>query len=208
MATMLMGVFAGVAQASSVINPAASDSPPSDAAGARTVYTVSFTTSSTGGLSGAANSQITITLPSGSSTSTIVGSSVLDTSTGNNQVGDCFAQGGSTTIEICDIFNGSTVNAGDGVKVVLDGVTNPPVNPTGSPNQTLFVQTTSDSTPVGAGYPVVAGQRISEPLVSVSPPSNGAGARTDLYGVVHDLFDGWVVGGGEQPDHDHAPVGQ
>ncbi len=139
-------------------------------------YTVSFTTSSTGGLSGAANSQITITLPAGSSTSTIVGSSVLDTSTGNNQVGDCFAQGGSTTIEICDIFNGSTVNAGDGVKVVLDGVTNPANVSTAD---TLAASTTSDtpavtSGPYGAGGPPPP----PPPPPPASPPAVSGGTPT------------------------------
>ncbi len=62
-ALLLMGVFAGVAHASSVTSVSVTNSVPTDAAGARTVYSISFDTSSTGGLSTAASSTITITLP-------------------------------------------------------------------------------------------------------------------------------------------------
>ena len=46
--------------------------------GARTVYTVAFTTSATGGLSAAAHSQITIAFPAGTDLSTVAGSQVTE----------------------------------------------------------------------------------------------------------------------------------
>src|SRR5690242_13563455 len=64
-ALLLMAVFAGAAQASAVSNVIVDNTSPSVAAGARTVYFASFSTSGTGGLSRADNDSITVTFPSG-----------------------------------------------------------------------------------------------------------------------------------------------
>ena len=78
-ALLLMGLFAGAAQASSVSNVAVDNTSPSAAVGARTVYFVSFTTSATGGLSRANNDSITVTFPSGTDiTSALGNTSVID----------------------------------------------------------------------------------------------------------------------------------
>ncbi len=168
--TAASGTYA-VVTGQQVSAPSVTVAPPSNGAGARTVYTIGFTTSSTGGLSGVAGSQIKITLPSGSSTSTIVGTSVTDTTT-SSPVGNCFAS--STTVETCAIFNGDSVGAGDHVSVELDGVTNPAAG-----SQTLSVSTTSDTpTVTSSSYTIATGQQVSAPSVTVAPPSNGAGART------------------------------
>jgi hypothetical protein len=55
--------FASAAFATTVTNVAVDNTKPSNAAGARTVYAITFTTSATGALSEQANSRINITLP-------------------------------------------------------------------------------------------------------------------------------------------------
>src|SRR5690242_9540118 len=76
LALLLMAVFAGVAQASSVSTPTVDNTSPSPAAGAKTVYTVAFTTSANGALSAAVNDEITIGFPATTDLSGLVGSSV------------------------------------------------------------------------------------------------------------------------------------
>ena len=76
---LLMVAFAGVAQASQVTQPTVTFASPSGAAGAPTVYTIAFNVSPSGALSG--SNEITINFPSGTGTSTIVSSTVTDTTT-------------------------------------------------------------------------------------------------------------------------------
>src|SRR5438067_1553480 len=85
-ALLLMGVFAGAAQASSVSNVTVDNTSPSAAAGAQTTYTVGFTTSSTGTLTGPSGT-ITIAFPSGTDLSAVSSSSVVDVTNANKQVG-------------------------------------------------------------------------------------------------------------------------
>jgi hypothetical protein len=147
--------------------PSVTDSSPSSAAGARTVYTIAFTTSATGGLSAKAGSQITITLPSGTGLGSLSGSSVTDTTSGQ-QVGSC---GTSGVVATCSISG--TVPSGDGVSVELDGV----VNPTASGAETLKVSTSSDTTQAtSASYSVTAASAPAQPTVVNGSPSSAAGA--------------------------------
>lgn len=129
---------------------AVSNSSPSSAPGALTDYTITFTTSATGGLSTKAGSQITIVLPAGTGLGSLSGSSLTDNTSGQ-QVGYC---GYSRTTVTCSVYG--TVAAGDSVTVGLDGV----VNPTTPSPETVKVSTTSDtvvaiSAPYGVGAPVV-----------------------------------------------------
>ncbi len=150
------------------------NSTPTDAAGARTVYSISFDTSSTGGLSTAANSAITITFPSGTGLSNVNSSQILS---GGQNIGSCSLSQANLTAT-CGFFGNETVAAGAPLTVQLGGVANPPVNPTGGQTQSLMVQTTSDTTPVSASFPVVANNRISQPSVSLSNAAPGAAAIT------------------------------
>ena len=169
-----------VANAGSISTPAVVNSSPSTAAGARTDYVITFNTSSTGGMSGTAHSQITITFPATATspfnTTTIVNAIVTDTTT-STQVGTCGVS--SNTVEVCTISAGKTVTAGDMLTVELDGVTTESPAPTGN-TDTLTVSTTSDATTkTSSSYPVANGREISAPRVDNTSPSSAAGARTD-----------------------------
>ena len=173
-ALLLMGAFAGVAHAANPVSGLTVDPlTPSDAGGARTDYVIHFNASATGALG--AGQHITITLPMSSNTTTIVNTVVTDTTT-STQVGTCGVS--SQTIEVCTISSGKSVADGDHLTVELDGVTNPPQNPTGG-QQTLSVVTDADTATATANYSVVAASSITTPTVNNSSPSTAAGGRTD-----------------------------
>ena len=157
------------------------NSSPSTAAGARTDYLITFTTGAeTGGLSGTAHSQITITFPgtatSPFNTGTIVNAVVTDTTT-STVVGSCGVS--SQTVEVCTISSGKTVADGDTLTVELDGVTTESPAPTKMADL-LTVSTTSDvDTITSDPYPVSNGGSITAPRVDNTSPSTAAGARTD-----------------------------
>jgi IPT/TIG domain len=168
----------------SLTNVTAANSQVSQAIGARTVYTIGFKTSSTGGLSGAAGSQFTITFPNGTDVTKIFSFNIVDTTTGL-QVGNfCShtALGVNPPVLTCNIFNASVVNPGDVVTTTLDEVVNPP---TTAANPTVSVATTSDTTAVSspsagnsANYQIVTAQQIITPTVSLSnqaPSAAGVG---------------------------------
>ena len=76
----------------------------------------------------------------------------------------------------CGLSGGRSIPSGDSVSVELDGITNPT---TAATNKTLTVSTTSDLPNVtSAAYTVDPGQQITQPTVTVKPPSSAAGART------------------------------
>jgi len=173
-ALLLMGLFAGVAHAANPVSGLTVDPlTPSAASGARTDYVIHFSTSGTGAL--AAGQHITITLPTGSSTGTIVNAVITDVTT-STAVGSCGVS--SQTVEVCTISSGKSVAAGNNVTVELDGVTNPPGNPTGA-QQSLTVVTDTDTAAATASYSVGSAGSISTPSVDNSSPSTAAGARTD-----------------------------
>src|SRR5207253_2202309 len=157
-----------------ITNVTAANSQVSQAAGARTVYTIGFKTSATGGLAGAAGSQFTITFPNDTDVTKIFTISIVDTTTGL-QVGNfCShtAVGVNPPVLTCSIFNGSTVHPGDLVTTTLNEVVNPP---TTAANPTISVATTSDTAAVSspstgnsANYQIVAAQQIITPTVSLS----------------------------------------
>ena len=95
----------------------------SGAPGVTTRWVTNFKASSTGGLSAAANSRITVTFPSGTTFAGYTSGAVLDVTSGRS-VGSCGSPGG-TVIE-CSLFFGEAVAAGDDVRVTFNGITNPP----------------------------------------------------------------------------------
>ena len=172
-----------------VATPAVSISPPSAAAGAQTVYSVSFAVSGTGGLSSAADSRISLTFPFGTGFVGYNSSSVVDDTTGV-QVGNC--GGPAKTLITCNLFGGAVVSGaagartathpaallstGDRLTVTLGGISNPAAG-----RGHVTVATTSDTFPVSSGaYSVLVAGRVSQPKVSLSSPTPGAQV---VYGI-------------------------
>ena len=116
----------------------------SQAPGATTKWVADFNASATGGMSGAANSNITVVFPSGTGFGSYVSGQVLDTTT-SQTVGSCGNESGLTIV--CGLFSSATVAAGDHVRVTFNGIT----NPSGAGPYTVDVSTTSDTTPVTSG---------------------------------------------------------
>ena len=172
---LLMGVFAGAAQAGMVTNVTVNNTPPSAAAGAKTIYTVGFTTSSTGGLSQTAGSQIHLTFPANTDLTGLVNSSVKVPAISNTSIGNCFRS--APTVVTCGLFTSNTIAPNATVSVEIDGVINAPTT-TGN---TLIVDTTSD-TQNSNTFSIVGAHSVSAPSITDTPPSAAAGAKT-IYTV-------------------------
>jgi hypothetical protein len=158
-----------VTAASAVSHPTVSVAP-SSAGGALTGWTVRFTTSSTGGLTGAAQSSVTLNLPSGVSVcSQFRGAELVDTTTGTT-VG---TEGFCAYPNAVDIVLGAAtvVRAGDALAVYLQGV----VNPANPQTYHVGVQTSSDTNQVVSGtFTVVAPNTVSTPKLSMTMATHGA----------------------------------
>jgi hypothetical protein len=152
--------------AQSVASVTATNATPSAAAGARTVYDVAFTPSSTGGLSGEAGSEITLTLPTGT---TYAGFGSTITSDGET-VGACTTP--TTRTVTCWLSFSADVDPGRPVQIRLRGVVNPPAT---AADTTVTVRTTSDHTAAVASAPleVVAGHSVG-PVTVTAPPGPSA----------------------------------
>ena len=141
-------------------------------AGARTRYVADFDVSATGGLSGAANSNITVTFPSGTGLAAVSGQ-VVDTTSSGRPVGSCGNPSGLTIV--CGLFSSGTVAAGDHVRVTFNGITNPST----PGDYTVNVSTTSDTSPVtSSNFNVAHHQPAQHADAGERSPSPGAGART------------------------------
>ena len=117
---------------------------------------------------------------------------MTDTTT-NTAVGSCGVPTGQ--VFSCGLSGGRSIPSGDSVSVELDGITNPT---TAATNKTLTVSTTSDLPNVtSAAYTVDPGQQITQPTVTVKPPSSAAGAD-GLHDRVYDVFDRWSISRGQQ----------
>jgi len=146
----------------------------STAAGAQAVWTVGFTTSASGALSGSGSATVTVTLPAGStfgSYNDFVTSNVTDTTSSQTVSSGCPLSTGTTLT--CTLNEGISVNAGDTLSVVLDGVTNPSATGPG----TVSVSTSSDTTPVSKSVTITADTSVS--AVSAVPSSTAAGAQVN-----------------------------
>ena len=171
-----------VTPARSVSGVSVDNTPATSAAGGQTTYVVSFNTSSTGELDGAAGSTVTIALPANTDLSAMddyyyyyyYGYSSLDV--GGSQIGYCEATDTSvaTPTVTCYVDNGDTAPASTTVTATLTGVINPP---TGS--HTLAVSTTSDVTPVTSpSYTVTPARSVSGVGVTITPPTSAGGGQT------------------------------
>ena len=169
--TSVNGTFTDAAT-NQISQPVVTLSNASAGAGA-VAYSVTFTTSSTGGLSTLANSVITITFPSGTGLTNVSSSSILNA--GNQSIGDC-SENQNTLTATCQFFNNETVAAGARLTIELGGVTNPAT--TGS--KTLSVQTTSDPTSVNSGPYNIGGQTPAPTVTGISPVSGPTAGGTSV----------------------------
>src|SRR3954452_11474595 len=194
-AAALVLLLAGAARAD-VSNVVVDPTNPSNAAGARTIYAISFTTGPLGGLSAANSDHITITFPAGTDLSNVLNSQVFDTTTApGTAIGNC---GFSGTTATCGLFNGQSIAAGDAVKVAVNGATSP-----GAGSKTLTVSTTAEPlSVVSAAYTIVAASPVTNVTVDPATPSNAAGART-IYTIA---FKASATGGLSQPANSRIVV--
>src|SRR3954451_12069055 len=194
-AAALVLLLAGAARAD-VSNVVVDPTNPSNAAGARTIYAISFTTGPLGGLSAANNDHITITFPAGTDLSNVLNSQVFDTTTApGTAIGNC---GFSGTTATCGLFNGQSIAAGAAVKVAVNGATSP-----GAGSKTLTVSTTAEPlSVVSAPYTIVAANPVTNVTVDPATPSNAAGART-IYTIA---FNASTTGGLSQPANSRIVV--
>jgi hypothetical protein len=188
---VLLGAFAGVAHAGVVSNVTVDNTNPSNAAGGRTVYTVGFTTSSTGGLSNAAGSQITLSFPASTNLTHLNGSSVTVPAVSSSSIGNCFAS--ASTVVTCNLFGGDSIAAGANVVVVVDGVQ----SPTTTGANTLTVATTSDTSNSNT-FQIAAAQSISQPTLLLSSTAAGAGNVTYTVGFTTSSTGGLAAAAGSQ----------
>ena len=169
---VMLTALPGVARAD-VSQPVVTNSLPTAAAGGRTIYSIAFNTSPTGGLSGALGDQITVNFPSGTDITHLSNTSVKNGA--GTIVGFCNTANLTAT---CVITGTNSIGNSSAVTVELDGVINPAAN-----SYTVSVKTTKDQNFVSsASYSVVGANQISTPAVTVTPPTNAAGGRT-IYSI-------------------------
>ena len=96
--------------------------PADNTPGRATTYALDFHTSSTGGMSAAAQSQISITFPTGTVFANQAGGTIVDGASGQS-IGSCPAHGG--LVLLCSFNNGVTVPAGHELKVTATGAHEP-----------------------------------------------------------------------------------
>ncbi|MHB8512716.1 MAG: beta strand repeat-containing protein [Actinomycetota bacterium] len=145
---------------------------PSNAAGARTSYSISFVTSPTGGLSQSAGSSWAINFPTGTYLGSLTYANVYDVTT-NQYVGN-FGSSGSTQIG-GSFFGGVVINAGDTMRVDVGGVYDPP----NSGSYTASAWTSSDSLAASSSpYTIAANSSVSNVSLAITGPTNAANART------------------------------
>jgi len=200
-----------VSAAHNISTPTVSIADPTDAAGARTIYTIGFTTSSSGKLSYAGNSEIYVTFPVGTGFSPGYDDSAIVV--GGVEVGTCGSPDVNRRVTCFMGFNQS-IAANTAVTVVFNGLTNPAQGP-----QTLTVSTTSDPTAQTGSYTVSAAHQISAPTVSIADPTNVEGARTVYsigfttspsgklsYAGNSEIYVTFPVGTGFSPGYDDSAV--
>ena len=161
-----------ISSAGAVTGVAVNPNSPTNAAGGRTTYAITFTASGNGAMAASANSRINITFPAGTDASNQLNSQVYDTTVSStNAIGNCST--GATTAT-CGLFTNQSIPAGHNVKVVVNGVTNP-----GAGSPTANVSTTSDTASVASSsYTIVAANPVTSVVVNPNSPTNAADART------------------------------
>jgi hypothetical protein len=144
---------------------------PTSAAGALTGYAVSFTTSSTGSLSGQVGSSVTVAFPTGFVVFD-TSSSLIDTTTG--QVVGGFAGSGTTSAEAF-LAPGAVVQGGDTLTGYLNGVTN---STSTSTTDTVSISTSSDKAATSSAFSVTAASPVTSVTNVLAGPTDAAGAAT------------------------------
>ena len=173
-AAIVPATAARAATATSLSNVAVSLTGVTAAAGARSGYSVSFTTSATGGLSQADGSSWTVSFPAGSDICHVNSVTVTDVTT-NQGVG---GSGCNSNTSISGTFNGGVViNPGDTLRVDINGAYNPTTPASG---YTVQAYTSSDTTPVTSAnsFAIVAQNPVSNVAVSLTGVTAAAGARS------------------------------
>jgi hypothetical protein len=141
----------------SVSSVTATNTSPTSAAGGTTTYKVGFTTSSTGALAAASNSEIDITFPSGTTFTRWVGGAIT---VGAATPGYCNKPNAATPLKVqCFVYsNPGTIAANTAATATVNGVT----NPTTTGSDTVTISTTSDTTPAtSASYTVTAAKGVT-----------------------------------------------
>ncbi len=167
-AVLLLGALlltAAPASASSITGLTVANGSPSNGAGARTQYVVSFTTSASGAL--ASGGTITVTFPTGTTFANFNSGRVF---VGATQVGSCSTPNPTTT---CTLF--ASIAPLTAARIEFNGITNPAT----AASYTLTGSTSVDTTLVtSANYTVTDAHQLATITVDNTSPSNGAGART------------------------------
>ena len=158
------GYLVGAAHA--ITTPAVSIADPTAAAGARTVYSIGFTTSSSGKLSYAANSEIYLTFPTGTGFSPGYDDSSI--MAGGDEVGVCGSPDANRKVT-CFIGFGQSIAPNTPVTVILNGITN-----AAEGARSVAVSTTSDPAPQQGAYTVGAAHPITNLAVRVGTTAASA----------------------------------
>ncbi len=164
---------ASAANPTSVSNVSVAVTGPSDATGALSEFTFNFTTSPSGAMSAADNSEWYATFPSGTgvNSSGTVTDTTTDTVVGG--IGTC-----GTDVLCGTFYGGVKIAAGDTLSVDATAQTLPA---TGS-GYTISVHTTSDTTPTTSSnsFAVVAAHGVSNVTVAETGPSDATGALSEF----------------------------
>src|SRR5262249_32771812 len=137
-------------------------------------YTVKFKPSASGAMTQDAGSTIKIVLPAGTNTTNMTNSPLND---GATQIGFCQAQPAQSLTIVCFMFGGETINPGDSVSAVLNGLKNPATtNP-----YSLKLSDTSDTVVRTLPYCVAA---AGVPCIaSFTPKSGPVGHAVTINGI-------------------------
>ncbi len=176
-ATLAVGSFlvpiAGAASPTSVSHVSVAETGPTDAAGALSEFTFSFTTSPSGGMSQAEGSEWWANFPSGTG---VAGNGTVTDTTTDTVVGGV---GNCTATELCGtFFGGVTINPGDSLSVDATSQT----LPAAGSGYTISVHTSSDTTPTTSSnsFSVVPVQAVSNVSVAETGPTDAAGALSEF----------------------------
>src|SRR3954469_5375632 len=176
LAVTLMVLLGASSPARADMRPTVDNASPSRAAGAQTVYAIAFTTERR--LGRGTSSPITLAFPAGSGFAGYGGSAVFDTDVSTTRsIGAC--AGARTLTVSCGLDLDQAIPAGHHVRVVLNGITNPPA---GTPCVTVSTSSPTQAAVPSAPFSVVAANPVSAVTADNSTPTRAAGGRT-VYAV-------------------------
>ena len=152
-------------------------------------------------MSGAANSRIDVTFPTGTTFAGYVSATVRNLTTATN-VGSCGDPSG--LVIQCSLFSSNTIGAGHNVAITFNGITNPPFQ--GTDNRARVSTTSDPQTVDSAQFGVLAGQSLN--AVTVEPGSTTRVGDHAVRRALRHLELGRPFGRCQQPDRDHVPQGR